>query len=102
MADISEIYINYDNVPTTPMRRSRSGTGIITIPRNDSRNGLTIEADPDNTASITYQFTGGPNTNAIFELTPGGSVEFSRKKGNNPILACSVVCAGQAALIEEW
>lgn len=102
MTDLSDIYINISNVPTTPMRRAWSGTGTITIPRNDSRNGLTIEADPANAAAITYQYTGGPNTNAVMKLSAGGSVENSRKKGNNSILSCVVTCGSDAAIIEEW
>lgn len=102
MTDLSDIYINIDNVPTTPMRRAWSGTGTISIPRNDSRNGITIEAAAANTGTITYQYVGGPNTNAVMDLLPGGAVENSRVKGNNCILGLTVTCGSDAARIEEW
>lgn len=102
MADISDIYINYSNVPTTPMRRAWSGSGTITIPRNDSRNGITIQAAAANTGTITYQYTGGPNTCAVFDLTAGGATENSRKKGNNSVLGLTVTCGADSARIEEW
>lgn len=102
MADISETYINYDNTLKTFTRKSHSGTGTIVVPRNDQRTGLTIEAAAANTGNITYQFTGGPNTNGVFDLMPGGAVEFNIKKGNLPILACTVTCGGQSVIIEEW
>ena len=102
MADISEIYINYDNVPTTPMRRSWTNTGTFVVPRNDSRNGITIQNDISSASVITYQYTGGPNTNPTFDLSPGGGVENSRVKGNNSILAITIVAGADTVNVEEW
>lgn len=105
MADPSEVYINYDNVITTPIPRDWSklvtvANAAINVPRNDSRNGLTVENDTANAGTTSVTDPSG----TIFTLSPGGAQSWSRKSGENPIGAFIVKHSANTEIvrIKEW
>lgn len=105
MADISEIFINYDNVITTPIPRDWSklvtvANAAINVPRNDSRNGLTVENDVANAGITSVTDPSG----TIFTLAPGGAQTWNRQRGENPINAFVIKHSANAEIvrIKEW
>lgn len=105
MADISEVFINYDSVPTTPMPRDWSklvtvANAAINVARNDSRNGLTVENDVANNGITSVTDPSG----TIFTLAPGGAQTWSRKRGENPINVFVIKHSANTEIvrIKEW
>lgn len=105
MPDTFDPYINYDNVPTTPSPKDWSvlvtvANAAINVPRNDSRNGLSVENDVANIGITSVTDPSG----TIFTLAPGGAQTWTRKKGENPIGAFVVKHNTNAEIvrIKEW
>lgn len=105
MADVSDVYINYDNVPTTPVPVDRSvlvttANAAINILRNDSRNGLTVENDVANLGTTSVTDPSG----TIFTLSHGGAQTWSLQKRENPTGAFVVKHSANTEIvrIKEW
>lgn len=105
MADVSDVYINYDNVTSTFMPTDRSvlvtvANAAINILRNDQRHGLTVENDIANAGTTSITDPSG----TIFTLGPGGSQKWIRRGDEIPIGAFVVKHSANTEIvrIKEW
>lgn len=106
MADVSDTFINFDNVVKTfpPTNRSVTAATVanqaINIPANSQRIGLTIENNVGNTGITSVTDPSG----AIYTLGPGGAQNWNRPKNDLPTGAFVVKHSAnnETVVIKEW